>query len=604
MFESIRHKAAREARFIKCFAKIMYRLRNAKPDKETTISDAVEVWVERRPNNVALIDGERRLSYREMDEHANRVARWAQGVGVGRGDVVALLMTNRIEYVCMWLGVLKVGGVCAFINCHLRGHPLAHTIRTSRARHVIVGGELADNWRSARELLQDPPDVWIQNAPGSDARIDDARPLDEVLDAMSGARLPKDIREGLTCDQSAIYVYTSGTTGLPKAANITHIRGLTMMHGFACLMGSEEADRIYVPLPLYHATGGIGGVGVALTVGGSIVIRDRFSASHFWNDVVEHRCTMFVYVGELCRYLVNTPEQPDERKHFIRACMGNGLRPEVWPEFRDRFGLPHIVEFYGSSEGNVSFFNLDDKVGSVGRLPPYMGLVIKVRVVEFDVEREEIVRGPDGFCIECPPGKAGEVIGFIDETKPGGRFDGYADPEATKKKILTDAFENGDAWFRTGDLLKRDEDGYFYFVDRIGDTFRWKGENVATSEVAEVLGALPAIAEVNVYGVEVPGTDGRAGMASIVVDGELDLAALYAHVADDLAAYARPLFLRQREALDVTGTLKHRKVELVEEGFDPSMIDEPLYFRDDAAKTYVPLTPELHAKIVAGEMRI
>lgn len=604
MLDNLRETAEREARFLKTFGKLILRIRHAKAGKEITVPDIIEPWAQKRPDNVAIVDGDRRFTYRELDAYANRVARWAERQGVGRGDVVALLMTNRLEYVATWLGVLKIGGICALINSHLRAHPLAHCVKTSTARHVIVGGEVIEQWSSAAEHLDDPPKVWVHNPPGSEAMVDGAGSLNDALAAESGARLPRDIRKGQLAEESAVYIYTSGTTGLPKAANITHIRAINMMHGFATMMGSDETDRIYAALPLYHASAGMGGVGAALSVGAAIVIREKFSASQFWTDVVDNDCTMFVYVGELCRYLVNAPPHPKERSHRIRCVMGNGLRPDVWPAFRDRFNLPHIVEFYGSSEGNVAFFNIDDKVGSVGRLPPYMGIIFKAKVVEFDVEKEEIVRGPDGFCIECPHGKVGEVIGLIDPDKPGGRFDGYADPEATKKKIVTDAFERGDRYFRTGDLMRRDAEGYFYFIDRIGDTFRWKGENVATSEVAEVLSVMDAIDEANVYGVEVPNTDGRAGMAAIVAKNGLDVSEVYAQVAKELASYARPVFLRQLTEMEVTGTLKHRKVDLVRQGFDPKKIDDPLFVRDDANQTYIPITPDVHQRIVAGEHKI
>jgi fatty-acyl-CoA synthase len=602
--QSIRKKAEREVRTLATYARLIYRIRHAKAGRASTVCDLIEQWVDKRPDAVALVDGDRQLTYRELDAYANRVARWAQNEGVGRGDVVALMMTNRLEYVCTWLGVLKVGGVCALLNYQLRSNPLAHCVKTSTARHVIVGGEVAEEWLSAVDLFDEPPAAWVQNAPGKNVSISGARDLDEELDKQSGAPLPADIREGQMAEETALYLFTSGTTGLPKAANISHIRALNFMHAFAVLIGSNETDRVYVALPLYHATAGLGGVGAALSVGGCLVMRDRFSAKHFWSDIVAHDCTMFIYIGELCRYLVNTPEHPDEGRHRIRACMGNGLRPEVWIPFRDRFALPHIVEGYGSSEGNVAFFNIDDKVGSVGRLPPYMEVIFKVKVVEFDVEREEIVRGPDGHCIECAHGDIGEVIGLIDPKKPGGRFDGYADAAATKKKILENAFESGDRWFRTGDLLRRDAEGYYYFIDRIGDTFRWKGENVATSEVGEVLAVMDTIADANVYGVEVAGTDGRAGMAAVVINGELDLDELYGQVSRELAGYARPLFLRRLEKMDVTGTFKHRKADLVRDGFDPSATSDPLYLRDDANKTYVPLTPELYESIISGSHRV
>ena len=231
-----------------------------------------------------------------------------------------------------------------------------------------------------------------------------------------------------------------------------------------------------------------------------------------------------------------------------------------------------------------------------------------MKVVKFDIETEEPVRGPDGFCIPCAPGEAGEIIGQIlnDPAKPANRFEGYADRAATERKILRDAFEKGDAWFRSGDLLKKDKDGYFYFIDRVGDTFRWKGENVATSEVAEALTVFPGIADCTVYGVKVDGFEGRAGMAAIVLDDGItpDLGELRDHLKRQLPDYARPVFLRIRPALDVTGTFKQRKIELVKEGCDPTIISDRLYFDDPREGRYVPLDAELHRALESGSVRI
>jgi fatty-acyl-CoA synthase len=282
--------------------------------------------------------------------------------------------------------------------------------------------------------------------------------------------------------------------------------------------------------------------------------------------------------------------------------MGNGLRPEIWQAFKARFRIPGIIEFYGATEGNVSMVNFDGKVGAVGRIPGYMRRIIQTRLVKFDIENEHPVRNAKGFCIECKPDEAGEAIGKIDEQR--GRFEGYSKGTDTEKKILRDVFEKGDAWFRTGDLLKRDAQDYFYFIDRIGDTFRWKGENVATSEVAEAISIFPGIKEANVYGVKVPGTDGRAGMAALVTASPLDLTKFKAHLEKNLAAYARPIFLRIQGEIEVTGTFKHRKIELVKEGYDPRTVKDPLSFLDPVDSQYVALTPELYDRIVAGEIRL
>ena len=308
--------------------------------------------------------------------------------------------------------------------------------------------------------------------------------------------------------------------------------------------------------------------------------------------------------GELCRYLVNSPPHPKERAHKIRTGFGNGLRPDIWEEFLTRFNISYVCEFYGSTEGNVSFLGFDGKVGAVGRIPSYLEKSVygHVAFVKFDVVEEKPIRGNDGFCIRTLPGEPGEAIGQVgDETRT--RFEGYNDEEATKKKILRDVFEEGDMWFRTGDLMSKDEEGYVYFVDRIGDTFRWKGENVSTNEVAEFVARAPGISTANVYGVSVPGTDGRAGMAAITTKGEVDFDTLYTWLSEHLPKYAIPLFIRVQQEAETTGTFKYRKVELVKEGFDPSTVSEPLWYFDPDSNKYEPLTPDAHETILSGAVK-
>lgn len=387
---------------------------------------------------------------------------------------------------------------------------------------------------------------------------------------------------------------------MPKAAKVSHFRMLFMMNGFGGGLKTRSSDRTYIPLPLYHATGGICAVGMTLTVGGCVILRKRFSASAFWEDCRIYRASLFAYIGELCRYLVNGPPDPNDGVHVLRGCTGNGLRPEIWPAFQKRFRIPRIVEFYGSTEGNVSMLNYDNVVGAVGRVPPYMKKIFPVRLVQFDVAAETPVRGADGFCIACRPGEVGEALGGISE-RPGRAFEGYTAAGETEKKILRDVFAKGDVWFRTGDLMRQDADGYFYFVDRIGDTFRWKGENVATSEVAEALSVIAGIEEVNVYGVAVPGYDGRAGMAALKAAADFDPTDLCDRLY--LPHFARPLFLRLRPAMEVTGTFKLKKTDLVAQGFDPHRIDDPLYWLDPVDTRFKPLTVAVFDAIVAGKVK-
>jgi fatty-acyl-CoA synthase len=585
---------SREATYITGIGRSLLRLRHVKPDSPITIVDIVSGFARKAPGSTAILYQDVSVSYGVLEEGANRYAHWGASIGIRRGDVVALLMENRPEYLMAWLGLLKLGAVVALINTNLRGHPLAHSISVAGTHHLILGSELAENYSEARALIDKSPVAWATGG-----RIDAGEDLDAALAAASPAAPNPEWRAGVTCKDKAFYIFTSGTTGLPKAANISHMRMLFMMYGFAGALNSQADDRMYNVLPLYHSAGGVCAVGVALTAGGTLVLRRKFSAQEFWTDCVKYQPTFFQYIGELCRYLLNAPYSPHERAHHLRAITGNGLRPEIWPIFQERFAIPRIIEFYGATEGNVSMLNYDGKVGAVGRVPNYMRKIVTTRIVRFDIEHEVPVRGPDGFCIECAAGEVGEAIGqILDE--PGKSFEGYSRAADTEKKILRSAFATGDAWFRTGDLMKHDDLGYFYFVDRIGDTFRWKGENVATSEVAEALGVIDGIKEANVYGVAVPGRDGRAGMAALVVAPDFDVSSLAQKLAGNLPAYARPVFLRLQPEMEITGTFKQRKVELVKEGFDPDTIPDPLYVLDPETQRYVSLDKARYAEIIQG----
>ncbi|MBK9081131.1 MAG: long-chain-acyl-CoA synthetase [Rhizobiales bacterium] len=570
-------------------------------NKDVTIRERFEAQVEKYGDRVALISERETYTYRELNARTNRYARWAQSVGIGKGDVVALLMRNRAEYLAIWLGVAKAGGVTALINTGLTGASLGHSISVVDAKAIIVDSALTPALGAAKAHIPASAAIYGYGECGYPR-------LDEMIGQFDGANLTAEERVPLTIEDRCIFIYTSGTTGLPKAANMNHYRVQLAMLGFSGVTGAGESDRIYQCLPMYHTVGGVLGAGVALLNGGSCVIREKFSAREFWADIVRHDCTIFCYIGELCRYLVNTPPGDYDRRHRIRLCFGNGLRPDVWIAFRDRFAIPEIREYYAATEGNCSIFNFDSRPGAVGRIPWFLQSKFPIKVVKFDVETETPVRDAGGFCIECAPDETGEVIGEIvnDPNKPAARFEGYADKAATEKKILRDVFKKGDSWFRTGDLMRKDADGYFFFVDRIGDTFRWKGENVSTNEVSERLTGFPGLVESTVYGVAVPNHDGRAGMISLVIENPdaFDLAAFWKHVRDALPDYARPLFLRFRQNLDVTGTFKQRKVDLVGDGFDPARVFDPLYFNDAAHQRFTPLDMDLREKIVSGAIRL
>ena len=592
-------RAKREVRFLRGLLRTLERVKSIKPESTDLACDDIEAAVDKYGSRPAVVFEGKTVTYAQLDGMANRYANWARGRGISRGDTVALYMPNRIEYLAVWYGLSKVGVATALINNQLTGAALAHCLNVSGAAHLIGDAETAAAFEAVRDQVTRNMMEWIVG--GGAPRAD--RDLDQTLKGVSNLRPDRSTaRAGLTAKDVALYIFTSGTTGMPKAAKVTHMRAQLYMRGFAAATESKPEDRIYIALPLYHATGGLCAVGAALLNGAAIVLKRRFSAGQFWDDVITERCTMFVYIGELCRYLVNQPERSEERMHKLRLAFGNGLRPDVWERMVQRFRVPRILEFYGATEGNVSILNFDGKVGAVGRVPKYIRKRFNVRLARFDVEAEQPMRGANGLCIECRPGEIGEALGQIG-AEARMAYAGYADKAATNSKVLTDVFTKGDAWFRTGDLLRQDDEGYFYFVDRIGDTFRWKGENVATTEVAGRVSEAPGVLEANVYGVHVPNAEGRAGMAALVVDETFDPTAFAKFVEENLPHFAQPVFLRLQPQIETTGTFKQRKGDLVAEGFDPAKSKAKLFVKMPT-KGYVKLTPAVFKKIEAGEVRL
>jgi fatty-acyl-CoA synthase len=569
------------------------------PDRVFPI--VVDELAEKFGDAPALIGPNEQLTYRALAGRSNQYARWALGQGLGVGDTVCLLMPNRPEFMAAWIGITRVGGIVALANTNLVGPSLAHCIDIVAPKHVIVAAGLIDTFKTARPLLKSAPRIWLHGA-----TTEGFARLDQDIDQLPGGALTPSERRALTIEDRALYIYTSGTTGMPKAANINHYRVMLASHGFAAVMNTKPSDRMYDCLPMYHTVGGLVATGAVLVNGGAVVIREKFSAREFWDDLVRADCTLVQYIGELCRYLINSAPHPSETIHRLRLACGNGLRPDVWDDFQNRFRIPRIIEFYAATEGNVNLINFDGKPGAVGRIPWFIAHRFPTEVVRFDVETEQPVRNAEGFCIPCAANEPGEVIGKIvrDASKPTSRFEGYASKADDERKILRDVFEKGDLWFRTGDLMRKDEDGYFYFVDRVGDTFRWKGENVSTTEVAEAMTAFPGVLEANVYGVHVPGKDGRTGMAALVCEGALDLAAFRRHLVEHLPDYARPVFLRIRGQIEVTSTFKQKKADLVRQGFDPAQTSDALYFYDPERRAFVPLDQPLYDRLVARQVRI
>jgi fatty-acyl-CoA synthase len=562
-------------------------------------ADVVEDWSNKQPDRPALISETGTFSYRTLAERINRYARWASSAGIEAGDTVCLIMPSRPDYIAAWLGITKVGGVVALINTGLVGLSLSHCINVADADHVILADELGGVFETALPYLNRAPKIWIHGSRGNDASID------AMLDAMDASPLQPSERRTVTINDRALLIYTSGTTGLPKAASISHRRILNWGGWFAGLTGASIDDRLYDCLPVYHSVGGIVAPCSMLCAGGSVVLADKFSASEFWHDIVRWDCTLFQYIGELCRYLLRAPPSEYETGHRLRLACGNGLRGDIWEAFQARFAIPQVLEFYAATEGNFSLYNIEGKPGAIGRIPPLLAHRFPAAIVRVNMDSGVPVRGEDGLCMACARGEAGEAVGRIGAAdEGGGRFEGYTDAEETEKKVLRDVFAKGDAWFRTGDLMKLDTAGFFHFVDRVGDTFRWKGENVATSEVNEAVTDSPGVVDAATYGVAVPGADGRAGMAAIVVDEGFDLAQLADHLSRRLPVYAHPVVIRLCAALDTTETFKQKKQQLARQGFDPLLVTDPLFFRDPASGAYRELAAANYARILDGSIRL
>ncbi len=561
------------------------------PDSHRTLAVAVEERAAVAPDSPALIGAGETLTYAGLASLIRRTARWALAEGLAPGDRVALMMTNAPAYAGIWLGLSRVGIVTALINTQLSGEGLAHCLRVAAPRLVVAGPSCPPSL--AGVTLDEGVRAWSW---GADAPA--ATRLDHAVADIDDA--PLAAAPIVTLSDPALLIYTSGTTGLPKAARVSHHRVAMWSEWFAAVTDARPDDRLYDCLPMYHSVGGVVAVGAMLASGGAVIVREGFSAGRFWPDVVESGATIFQYIGELCRYLVAAPACEAEHAHRLRLCCGNGLREEVWSAFVARFAVPRILEFYAATEGSFSLFNLEGKPGAIGRLPPFMAHRSPVALVRHDPDTARPFRGENGFCLRCANDEPGEALGRLGAgaTGPSGRFEGYTDAADSEAKVLRDVFELGDRWFRTGDAMARDGQGFYRFVDRLGDTFRWKGENVAAAEVEAALRLCPGVAEASVYGVAVHGADGRAGMAALVAGPKVTPAAILASVTS-LPRYARPVFLRFCRDLATTGTFRPKKADLLRAGYDATQVADPLFVLQNGG--YVPLDAKLAARIGAGD---
>ncbi|KAL1796886.1 hypothetical protein ACET3X_005426 [Alternaria dauci] len=610
-----------------------------------------------RANHTWIIFQGKTWTYAQAYNVVLRYGNWLKTKGVDKDEIVAMDFVNSDVFIWVWFGLWSIGAKPAFINYNLSGKPLVHTVKTSTARLVLVDQESKDKFsQDALEehglvrvhhadkvkytFEQEQADIpqSVKNQTQTPQAVVEAGAVSEPLtvqrnleivffdDALTSTilthpptRLPDSSRSDQKRSSMAMLIYTSGTTGLPKPA----VMSWGKCGGgakFAANWMSLKNDIFYISMPLYHSSASVLGACAVLRAGGTIALSKKFSHKTFWPEIRSSNATILQYVGETCRYLLSAPPSPLDKQHKIRAAFGNGLRPDVWEPFKQRFGIETIYEFYAATEAPGALFNRSTNSfssGAIARNGSLGNLLMSYRLtlVRMDPNSDppEPLRDPvTGLCEICDYNENGELLGKLDAANIKEDFQGYyGNEKATNSKIIRNVKKKGDAYFRSGDLMRWDDEGRFWFVDRLGDTFRWKAENVSTAEVSEAVGKHPAVSEANVYGVSVPAHDGRAGCATIVFEqgvGEVDdklLQELAQHVKKELPAFAVPVWIRVTKEMQLTGTNKQQKVELQREGIDPRVVEEKgdvLYWLRDG--TYKRFTLQDLKSIEGGDVKL
>lgn len=576
----------------------LYKLRK----RNATVPQVFSENCAANPDKVIFYYEDEKWTMKQMDEMSNRVANAFLEHGFQPGQEVALFMESRPEFVAIWLGLAKAGIVSALINTNQRMDTLIHSITVVNCKALIFGSELSEHVDDVYEKLHERSSTleFFQYGDQDLCKKAQTKSLKSILDD-SSATNPTTLHLGNFTDR-LFYIYTSGTTGLPKAAIIKHSRYMFVGAGLRNLLCLNN-EIIYTSIPLYHLAGGIMGTSQCLIFNSAMVIKRRFSASQFWHDCIKYNATCAQYIGELCRYLLSQKPSEVDKQHKVRVMFGNGLRPQIWTEFVERFGLKQVGEFYGSTEGNANIVNFDNQPGACGFVSRILPIVYPVTLIKCDPITGVPQRDSRGVCMRCGPGETGEFVGKIIEGDPTRSFDGYANSEATKKKIVRDVFWKGDMAFSSGDLLEMDEYGYVYFKDRTGDTYRWKGENVSTMEVEGIVSELLRQQDCVVYGVEVPNCEGKAGMLAIA-QNDIDLKQLIKDMKSKLAPFAIPVFIRIVDQIEATGTFKLPKVKLQQQGYNISKLNDPIYVVDLKNNDCILLTKEVYDKLNSGELKL
>ncbi|CAH0726565.1 unnamed protein product, partial [Brenthis ino] len=600
--------APRDFKALYCYIKILI-LSNKFTKKNWSMPDIFHETVKKHPKKACFLFEDETWTFQQVEDFSLRVSAVLRSQGVKRGNTVAVMASNYPEMPSIWLGITRIGGIAPLINTNQTGNTLLHSITIAKCDFVIYGSEFESAIQDIRKELKESVKLLkftrrpLNTSNDSVQVINSDEDFTHLLETTSPASWSLSEGEGFT--GRLLYIYTSGTTGLPKAAVISPSRMVFMASGVHYLGGLSPNDVIYCPMPLYHSAGGVITMGNAFIFGCTVVLRLKFSASAYFPDCIKYNATAAHYIGEMCRYVLATPPSPSDKQHKVRTVYGNGMRPTIWTEFVKRFGIKRVAEFYGATEGNANIVNIDNKPGAIGFISRIIPAVYPIAIIKVDEDTGEPIRDSRGLCQLAQPFEPGVFIGKIKPNNPSRAFLGYVDKEASEKKIVRDVLSHGDSAFISGDVLVADELGYLYFRDRTGDTFRWRGENVSTTEVEAAISRVANQRDAVVYGVEVPNTEGRAGMCGIVdTNGSLDLDKLAKDIAKDLPKYARPIFIRVMSSMDMTATFKLRKVDLQKEGYNPNVIKDKLYYLDPKSNSYVNLGPTEYENIISGQIRL
>jgi fatty-acyl-CoA synthase/citronellyl-CoA synthetase len=573
----------------------VYHLATAKPDKYQSLGRMFEIRAAQHPTHLFLRYEDQQYTYQQFNQWSNQIAHYLDSTGIKNGDIVALMMENRPETLACVLAITKLGAIVSMINTTQRDDVLLHSLTTVTPNAAIIGEECMNAFAEVNDQINKPTE-FKQFFMADNSSKPAPSGFTDLANASQSASTDNPLSsQKIQMKQTAYYIFTSGTTGLPKASILTHFRWIKAMGAFGLsAFRIRQNDVFYVCLPLYHNNALTVSWGSIVGAGATMVLARKFSASRFWNDCRHYGVTAFCYIGELCRYLLNQPEQENDRNHNVRVMGGNGLRPDIWMKFKQRFGVAQIMELYGASECNIAFVNSLNLDMTAGYCP------MSFEVIKYDIEQDTPILNNDGFMIPVDKGETGLLIAEVTERSP---YEGYTNAKANQSKVLQSVFKTGDTYFNSGDLVQKQGYKHVAFIDRLGDTFRWKGENVATTEVEEVANQFPQIEHSVVYGVQIPNTDGRAGMAAITLSTPLDqfdTKTFTDHVKNKLPNYAVPIFIRIRPQQEITGTFKYKKGTLKNDGFDYESFNEPVFVLLPGASYYQRIDSQLNQELKKG----